>query len=55
MIYTKPELVSMVDARLAIQSQTDGGSDGTHEKEKTPVEMPSNFLAQSTAAYEADE
>jgi hypothetical protein len=47
MTYSKPELVLMADARVAIQSGNDGiGKDG----------LPPETMNQSTqAAYEADE
>jgi hypothetical protein len=51
--YTKPELVPMADARVAIQTTSDGNDGGIHEKEQPVAET--GFLNQSTPAYEADE
>ncbi len=53
MTYAKPELVPMVDARIAIQS-SDGSDGTTHEKEILPLTDQSQFV-KTTSAYEADE
>ena len=55
MTYAKPELVLMADARVAIQSNTDGSDGAVHEKELLPDEIGSNALMPTTSAYEADE
>ena len=49
MTYVKPELVSMADARIAIQSD-----DGSGSHKESPVQEIGNLTA-STGAYEADE
>jgi hypothetical protein len=55
MIYAKPQLVAMADARIAIQSQSDGSDGTSHEKDRIALETPGGLPVQSTAAYEADE
>jgi len=55
MIYRKPELVRMADARVAIQNGQNDNDSGILHKEVAPVEMGTNSLVQTAGAYEADE
>ena len=56
MIYRKPELVGMANARVAIQTGQNDNDSGILHKEVPPLDGPgSNSLSSTPGAYEADE
>ena len=50
MTYTKPALISLADARIAIQD-----SDTANQHKENPVATDGSFPSKTIGAYEADE